>query len=44
MGVPIPGGLYLPEAAGPQGTIGGNAGGLDPELVHDHDHGPAETE
>ncbi|MDF2575659.1 MAG: aminopeptidase, partial [Agromyces sp.] len=44
VGVQIPGGLYLPEAAGPQGTIGGNAGGLDPELVHDHDHGPAETE
>ncbi|MGR0220437.1 M28 family peptidase [Agromyces sp. ZXT2-6] len=45
-GVNIPGGLNLPEAAGPEGTIGGNAGGLDPDLVHDHDHhhGPTETE
>ncbi|MEV1130972.1 M28 family peptidase [Agromyces sp. NPDC049794] len=44
VGVSIPGGLNLPEAAGPEGTIGGNAGGLDPDLVHDHDHGPSETE
>lgn len=44
VGVSIPGGLNLPEAAGPEGTIGGNAGGLDPELVHDHDHGPVDTE
>jgi hypothetical protein len=44
VGVEVPGGLNLPEAAGPQGTIGGNAGGLDPDLVHDHDHGPTETE
>ncbi len=43
-GVNVPGGLNLPEAAGPEGTIGGNAGGLDPDLVHDHDHGPLAAE
>ncbi|GAA1747705.1 M28 family peptidase [Agromyces humatus] len=39
-GVAIPGGLNLPAAAGPEGTIGGNAGGLD----HDHDHGPSDLD
>ncbi|WP_438856304.1 M28 family metallopeptidase [Agromyces sp. M3QZ16-3] len=45
-GVKVPGGLKLPAPAGPEGTIGGNAGGLDPDLVggHDHEHGPTETE
>jgi Zn-dependent M28 family amino/carboxypeptidase len=46
-GVPVPGGLNLPEPAGPEGTfVAENGGGLDPDLVHDHDHdhGPTETE
>lgn len=46
-GVNVPGGLNLPEPAGPQGTfVAENGGGLDPDLVHDHDHdhGPTETE
>lgn len=35
-GVSVPGGLTLPDAAGPEGTfVPGNAGGLDPD--HDHD-------
>ncbi|MFC9917868.1 M28 family peptidase [Agromyces binzhouensis] len=48
MGVNVPGGLKLPAPAGPEGTIGGNAGGLDPDLVgghdHDHHHGSTETD
>ncbi|WP_353816646.1 M28 family metallopeptidase [Agromyces sp. SYSU T00266] len=45
-GVKVPGGLKLPAPAGPEGTIGGNAGGLDPDLVGEdgHHHGPHETE
>ncbi|MGR0320001.1 M28 family metallopeptidase [Agromyces sp. ZXT2-3] len=45
-GVKVPGGLTLPAPAGPEGTIGGNAGGLDPDLVGEdgHHHGPHETE
>ncbi|MBM7504422.1 M28 family metallopeptidase [Agromyces aurantiacus] len=44
-GADIPGGLGLPAPSGPEGTIGGNAGGLDPDLVGDgHHHGPHETE
>jgi Zn-dependent M28 family amino/carboxypeptidase len=46
-GVEVPGGLNLPEPAGPEGTfVTENGGGLDPDLVHDHDHdhGPTETE
>ncbi|WP_400993462.1 M28 family metallopeptidase [Agromyces sp. GXQ0307] len=45
-GVKVPGGLKLPTPAGPEGTIGGNAGGLDPDLVGEdgHHHGPHETE
>ncbi|BDZ53488.1 M28 family peptidase [Agromyces marinus] len=47
-GTAVPGGLNLPAPAGPEGTIGGNAGGLDPDLVdedgHGHHHGPHETE
>jgi Zn-dependent M28 family amino/carboxypeptidase len=39
VGVPVPGGLLLPEAAGPEGTfVAGDAGGLDPD--HDHNHEP----
>jgi Zn-dependent M28 family amino/carboxypeptidase len=46
-GAMIPGGLKLPEPAGPEGTfVDESAGGLDPDLIHDHDHdhGPTETE
>lgn len=39
-GVDVAGGLVLPEPAGPEGTVGENAGGLD----EDHDHGPTETD
>jgi Zn-dependent M28 family amino/carboxypeptidase len=46
-GKAIPGGLDLPAPAGPEGTfVDESAGGLDPDLIHDHDHhhGPHETE
>lgn len=46
-GVNVPGGLKLPAPAGPEGTfVDESAGGLDPDLIHDHDHhhGPHETE
>lgn len=46
-GVNVPGGLNLPAPAGPEGTfVDESAGGLDPDLIHDHDHhhGPTETE
>lgn len=46
-GVKVPGGLNLPAPAGPEGTfVDESAGGLDPDLIHDHDHhhGPHETE
>lgn len=39
-GVNVPGGLKLPEPAGPEGTFGENAGGLD----HDHDHEPTDLD
>jgi hypothetical protein len=39
-GVNVPGGLNLPEPAGPEGTFGENAGGLD----HDHDHEPTDLD
>lgn len=46
-GAKMPGGLNLPAPAGPEGTfVDESAGGLDPDLIHDHDHhhGPHETE
>ncbi|HEX6954784.1 MAG TPA: hypothetical protein VF156_07880, partial [Agromyces sp.] len=46
-GANMPGGLNLPAPAGPEGTfVDESAGGLDPDLIHDHDHhhGPTETE
>lgn len=46
-GANVPGGLNLPAPAGPEGTfVDESAGGLDPDLIHDHDHhhGPTETE
>ncbi len=40
VGEPVPANFSLPAPAGPEGTIGGDAGGL----AHDHDHGPTETD